>query len=81
MVSIEERIRTYIAENILFTGNEYGYPDEASFLREGIVSSTNLLELILFAEEAYGISVDDHDVVPDNFDSVAKLAAFIRRKL
>ncbi len=80
MEEIESAIRTYISKNILFRNGDYPYPDNASFLAEGITDSTNVLELVLFVEESYNLSVADQDIVPENFDSVAQLAAFIRRQ-
>jgi acyl carrier protein len=80
MNEIATNIRTYIAQNILFSGDDYPYPDEASFLDEGIVDSMNVLELVSFVEDQYGIKVADSDIVPDNFDSVSKLAEFVQVK-
>jgi acyl carrier protein len=80
MKSVEERIRAYIAENILFSNNGYPHSDEASFLEEGIVDSMGIMELVLFVEEQFGITVEDEELVPDNFDSVSRLGAYIRAK-
>ena len=80
MKNVEEKVRAYIAQNILFSGDGYPYPDDASFLNEGIIDSMNVLELVMFVENNYGITVEDQDIVPDNFDSISKLAAYIRRK-
>ena len=80
MSSVEERIRTHIAENILFSDNGYTYADDASFLEEGIVDSMGIMELVMLVDEGFGITVEDEEVIPDNFDSVSKLAAYIRRK-
>ncbi|MEJ2737797.1 MAG: acyl carrier protein [Anaerolineae bacterium] len=80
MKSVEERIRAYIAENILFSNNGYPHSDEASFLEEGIVDSMGIMELVMFVEEQFGITVEDEELVPDNFDSVSRLAAYIRAK-
>ena len=80
MNSVEEKIRTYIAENILFSNNGYPHSDEASFLEEGIVDSMGIMELVMFVDETFGINVEDEELVPDNFDSVSKLAAYIRHK-
>jgi acyl carrier protein len=41
----------------------------------------NVLELVLFIEQTYKIKVPDQDIVPDNFDSVSKLAAYIRARV
>jgi len=81
MASPEELIRSYIAQNILFSNDGYPYADDASFLGENIIDSMNILELVMFVEETFGIAVLDQEVVPANFDSVSKLAAFVRRKL
>lgn len=79
-MSVENQIKDYILENFLFTDNGYDLPEEASFLEEGIVDSTGVLELVMFVEECFDIVVDDEDIVPENFDSVGRLAAFVRQK-
>ncbi len=76
----EAEIRDYIAKNILFSNDGFRYGDTASFLEEGIVDSQGVMELVMFIEERFGITVDDTDIVPDNFDSVSRLADYIRRK-
>ena len=81
MPTIEDAIRGYIASNILFRDGGYPYSDNASFLGEGVVDSMNVLQLIAFIEEGFDLTVKDHEMTPDNFDSVAKLAAFVRAKL
>jgi acyl carrier protein len=78
MGNIEEKIRKYIAENILYSSG-YPYPDETSFLENGIVDSMNVMEIVLYTEENFGVKVKDEDIVPANFDSVHNLAEFVRR--
>ena len=80
MKSVEERIRAFIAENILFSDNGYPYSDDVSFLEEGIVDSMGIMELVMLVDEGFGITVEDEEVIPDNFDSISKLATYIRRK-
>ena len=38
------------------------------------------MELVMYVQSEFDITVDPHEVTPDNFDSVNKLAAFVRRK-
>ena len=80
-MDINTRIKNFIAKNLLYSDNGFKYTDDASFLQEGIVDSVGVMELILFVEEAFGVAVDDNDVTPDNFDSVNKLAGYIRSKI
>jgi acyl carrier protein len=79
-VDIEEMVRQYIAENILFTKQGYPHPDEASFLENSVIDSMNVMGLIVFLEETLEIQVEDCEILPDNVDSVSRLAAFARRK-
>jgi acyl carrier protein len=78
---IQSQIKDYIARNILFSDNGFTYSDDASFLEEGIVDSLGIMDLVLFIEQNFGLSVDDEDLIPDNFDSVNKLARYIQRRL
>jgi acyl carrier protein len=75
--NVRAKIRSYVAENILFTNKTYPYPDEASFLNEGILDSMNVLQLVMFVEKGFGFKVGDDDIVPENFDSVARLADYV----
>lgn len=79
-MTIESQLKEFIVKNLLYTDNGYSYPDDASFLEEGIVDSVGVLELVTFVEENFGLTVNDLDVIPDNFDSIEKLANYIRRK-
>jgi len=79
-MTVESQIKEYIARNLLFSDNGFQYGDDASFLDEGIVDSVGVMELVAFVEEKFGLKVNDSEVTPDHFDSVSKLAAFIRYK-
>ncbi len=79
MMQIEEILRSHIAETILFS-KSYPYKDTDSFLENGVIDSMNVIELVLFLEQKFGIQVADHEIVPDNFDSIQKLTAFVQSK-
>lgn len=77
-MSTEERIKDFLAEEFMVESKNLHYDD--SFLELGLIDSTGVLELVAFVEENFGIAVKDHEIVPDNFDSINKLAGFIRKK-
>lgn len=77
---IEPPIRDFIATNLLYSKDGFTYADDASLLREGIIDSLGVVELVEFLQTRFGVKVEQSEVRPDNFDSVAKLAAFVRRK-
>ena len=77
---IREQLKRYIAENLLFSDKEYPFEDDASFLKNGVVDSTGVMELVAYVETKFGVTVDPKEVVPDNFDSVKNLTGYIKRK-
>jgi acyl carrier protein len=77
---VAPKIRDYLAQNFLFSDEGFTFGDDASFLELGIVDSFGFVELLAFVQDEFDISVADEELVPDNFDSVRKLTAFICRK-
>jgi len=78
-MSVESKIREYIAENFLFGDASQLDPDE-SFLDKGIIDSTGILEIIMFLEEQFGVKVADNEMLPENLDSINNIVRFVSRK-
>jgi len=79
-MDIEATVRQYIEDNFAYRGGVKDLPAAKSLIEAGIVDSTGVLELVSFVEQQFGISVADTEMVPENFDSIANLTAFIRKK-
>ena len=80
MANLQSELRSYIVENYLF-GRDDSFSDSDSFWELGLMDSTGVLELISYLEEKYAITVESGDIIPQNLDSVERLAVFVRRKL
>lgn len=80
MEEVIEKVKAFIISNFLFDAEGNQLDNTASFLDQGIIDSTGVLELVEWIEEQYGFSVEDEELVPENLDSVINLAAFIIRK-
>ena len=81
MDSLEATLRRFILANFLFGQNGHALNDDDSLLEQGIIDSTGVLELVSFIERDYRLTIEDEELIPENLDSVANLAAFVRRKL
>jgi len=79
-VSLEDEIRKYILENFLFTDDVSALDSNNSFLEQGILDSTGILEVIMFLEEEFEVKVLDEEMIPENLDSVANLVKFVSQK-
>jgi acyl carrier protein len=73
-------IRQFIVDNFMYGQQTQKFADDASFLENGIIDSTGVLELVAFVEQKFGVSVADEDLVPANLDSVDNLVGYITRK-
>ena len=73
------KIRQFIVENFLF-GDGQVLKEDTSFMQEGIIDSTGILELVFFLEETFGISVEDDELVPENFDSLERIVKYLEAK-
>ena len=73
-------IKKFIVENFLF-GDDDHLHEETSFLDEGIIDSTGILELVQFLEDTYAITIEDHELVPENLNSISKIVGFLKGKV
>jgi acyl carrier protein len=76
---IEQEIRSFLTEKFLF-GRSEGLRDDAPLLGN-VIDSQGVIELIVFVQDRFAITVDDEEVTTDNFASVKSTVAFIKGKL
>jgi len=76
---IEREIRGFLVDNFLFGRAEALRDDEP--LLGGVVDSTGAIALVVFLQDRFAFTVEDEDVVPENFDSVKHMVAYVARKL
>ena len=79
-LDVKNEIRRFVVD-VFGYGDESLISDETSLLESGLIDSTDILELIVFLESRFEITVEDDDVVPENFDSVSRLNDYTSRKL
>jgi acyl carrier protein len=77
---LQSQVRRFILENYLFTDDESALGLDESLLDRGIVDSTGMLEIIMFIEDELGVTVEDEEMIPENLDSVNRIAAFVAKK-
>jgi acyl carrier protein len=77
---ISGALRRFIGENFTFQEDLQSLADDASFLENGIIDSTGVLELVCFLENTFGIEVADEEMLPENLDSIRAVSAYVSRK-
>jgi acyl carrier protein len=80
MENIIQQVRQFIINNFLF-GDGSALADATSFLQSGIIDSTGILELVQYLEQTHKISIADHELVPENLDTLSNIKLFLEKKM
>ncbi|MBW8015658.1 MAG: acyl carrier protein [Planctomycetes bacterium] len=75
-----KQTRDFIIDNFLY-GDGDGLANNTSFMVEGIIDSTGILELITFLEMTYQIKIADAEIIPENMDCLESIEKYLVSKL
>lgn len=75
-MTIEMNIKQFVRDELM-AGSGVALENDTPLISSGIVDSIGLLQLIAFVEEQFGLDIDDGDILPDYFETVNDLKAFI----
>ena len=76
---IKEEVRTYLKEASL--SNSDNIKDDTLIFDSGILDSMGLLFLIEFLNEKFEISIEDEELLPENFETVNSITEFVQKKM
>jgi acyl carrier protein len=74
---IAEQIKKFLVKQFPATKN---VGNEDSLLKNGLIDSLGILEVVAFLEKDFGIVVLDEELLPENFESVQSLSSFVQQK-
>lgn len=74
-------LRNYIRENFLQKKDLEDIGDDDQLLDSGIVDSMGIIKLVSFLESQFGIEVEDDQIVPENFETMTSIAAYVTTRL
>jgi len=76
---IKNEIRSFLINSFLY-GRGDGLLDDSP-LMDRLVDSQGVIELVVFLQDRFSITVRDEDITADNLDSVNKASTYVERKL
>jgi len=79
-MKVAEIVRKFIVEYFLF-GDDENLNDHTSFIEDGVVDSTGILELVAFLEETFRIYVEDEELTPENLDCISSVERYVLNKM
>ena len=77
---MESMINTYISRELVSRPELLPLTNDTLLLECGVLDSLALLSLLMFLEEEFSISVDDYEVIPENFSTIDAICAYVRSR-
>jgi len=71
-------IRGWLRENV--TGGR-DVPEDEPIIENGVLTSLQTVELVMFLEDRFGIMVEDEELDEENFGSVNAIAGLVASKI
>lgn len=81
MIDYVAVVKEFIVSNFLFGSDGGSLGEDDSFLENGIIDSTGIMEVVAWVEETFDFKVRDEDLLPENFDSVKRLVTYIAKNV
>jgi acyl carrier protein len=78
-MTIQQRVRQFVLENF-YVSDPAELADDSPLVTTGVVDSTGMLETMAFVETEFGIRIRDDETIPENLESIGRIAAFVARK-
>ena len=58
---------------------EFDFNESLNCIEEGMLDSFDIINLVTTLDSEFGISIDGMDVLPDNFSSVERIEALLKK--
>jgi acyl carrier protein len=78
-MELKKQVRDFVTSNF-YVADPKSLEDRTSLLDQGIIDSTGVLEVIMFIESTFGVTVEDSEMLPENLDSIERIARYVGRK-
>ncbi len=76
-MEVRSKLKHFIVTELMHDEDDEVLGDEEPLLGSGIVDSLGIMRLVSFIEEEFEVVVSDEDLVPEHFQSVNRLVAFV----
>ena len=79
-MNTHDTIRRFIATELLRGQQNEPLGDDDPLIESGIIDSMGVMSLLAFLEKEFSIQVPGDDLIPENFGSIASIAALVERQ-
>ena len=78
-MDIAEIIKEFITDNFLFGESDH-FDESTDLFEKGILDSTGIIELVGFIEKTFNITIEDEELIIDNFSTLNRISKYLQSK-
>jgi len=77
-MSAQQQVREFVAALLARKGDTAAFDDEESLVSRGRLDSVDVMEIVLFLEDKFGLDFGDRGFNLDDYDSVSHILALLQ---
>lgn len=79
-MDISKQIEKFIIEELITSSEITSIDSSENLLSKRIIDSMGVVRVATFLEEKFGIQVNDHEMIPQNFKDISSMANYVKSK-
>lgn len=79
-MNVESSVREFLKDQVVTRQSKDDVSADESLLDSGVLDSASILELVSFLEERFDFTIDDEELVPENFETINAIVALVTSK-
>lgn len=79
--AVKDKLLLFFQNNILYSEPMNEIDGDESLIDNGYIDSTGIIGLVTFIEKTFNFKVYDHEILPENFDSINSIYNYINNKV
>jgi methoxymalonate biosynthesis acyl carrier protein len=79
-MDVESSVREFLKDQVAVQEGKDDIATDESLLDSGVLDSASILELVSFLEERFSFTIDDEELVPENFETVDSIVSLVTSK-
>ncbi len=79
-MTIQERVRTFLIDELQFVGDEAELTDDYELLEMGVLDSLGIMALVEYLEASFDIIIDEDDIEAERFETIGTITRLVEDK-
>lgn len=80
-MDVVSEVRDFIVNELGWDGDPATLTEDYPLIANNVVDSLGIFQLVTELEGAHGIEIDDEELIPENFGTLAAIDSLVRSKV